>query len=239
MDKLSEVKSVEEAEGREVEKKDKERKDKKRHINALKHPEEASLYRKTLRSAKGLLRGITLDSHQKKDWQKPFHSHNPVKRHLSGKSVASVGTPNPITETPGTTRKQSNPLRFMMGSLGAAGNREYSVERAIRETSRERLDTDHSVGSGTGSESTRSKSKSVQRKLSTLSSPDTPSPREFDLPPPELYERSQSVPMGAPLMQRPSELSSVFEQEDQPVPKLETIAEDNTTSQPTDLERYT
>jgi hypothetical protein len=247
VDKLSEVKSVEQEEGMEVEKKDRERKDKRRHINALKHPEEASLYRKTIRSAKRLFDSITVDSHQKKDWQKPFSSHPPVMRHTSGKS-ANSGTLVARTPSPSKERKQSNPLRFIMNPLSRMGIMETEEEEPARarferrlHSSVEELDTAHrfsiqsrsSHGSKRVAElpSAASKSKKVQRKQSTISSPDPQSPQEIDIPLGASYEWTQSVPLVPTLTPRESELSSVLET----VPTLEPITEDSVapSTQPT------
>lgn len=241
---------MEQEEGREVEKKDRERKDKKRHIHALKHPEEGSLYRKTLRSAKRLFEGIGVDSHQKKDWEKPFSGHGPVKRHLSGKSTGNdFGTLLPTVESPmEEQRKQFNPLRFVMNptsEMGLGERREDSATPIVEEkrNSMEVVDTDHrsSIPSHSShpsdrtleADSTHSKTRPIQQKLRTMSSPDTLSPREFDVALPALYERTQSVPADPAPMSRQSDLSSVAGPEET-LPKLETITEDNTVTELTD-----
>ena len=73
-----------------------------------------------------------------------------------------------------------------------------------------------------------SKSKKVQRKQSTISSPDPQSPQEIDIPLGASYERTQSVPLVPTLTPRESELSSVLE-------TVEPITEDSVapSTQPT------
>lgn len=242
MDKLSEVKSVEQEEGREVEKKDRERKDKKRHINALKHPEQASIYRKTVRSARRLIEGIRVDSNQKKDWQKPFSGHGTLKHQKStgsGLGALPLSSDNQMGE-----RKQFNPLRFVMNPmLSQSLLREQSAARASEMASSvEALDADHRSSMQSSStqqseraarDSTRSKSRDLKRKVSSASTPETLSPRDFDTSSTASYERTQSVPMESVPTVRPSELSPVYEQEDE----LEAIPEDNTSGEQAEDDR--
>lgn len=229
-----------------MEKKDRERKDKKRHINALKHPEQASIYRKTLRSARRIIEGITVDSHQKKDWQKPFSGHGTLKHQKS--TGSGVGTLPLSSENPMGERKQSNPLRFVMNPmLSQSVLREQSAARASEMASSvEALDTDHrssmqsystQQSEHVASDSTRSKSRDFKRKLSTASTPETLSPRDFDTSLTASYERTQSVPVESIPAVRPPELSPVYELEDEPTSKLEAIPEDNTIGEQAEEDR--
>lgn len=235
VDKLSEVKSVEQEEGREVEKKDRERKDKKRHINALKHPEQASLYRKTLRNARRLIEGITVDSHQKKDWQKPFSGHGTLKHQKS--TGSGLGTLPLSSDNQMGQRRQSNPLRFVMNPmLSQSVLGEQSAARAEMVSSVEALDTDHRSSIQSHStqqseqvarDSTHSKSRVFKRNISSASTPEHMSPQDFDMTSSTAsYERTQSVPLESIPTVQPSELSPVFEQEDEPM--SEAIPEENT-----------
>ena len=247
---------MEHEEGRESEKRDRERNDKKRQIHALKHPEEVSLYRKTLRSARRLFDGIRVDSHQQKDWKKPLTSkHGALKRHLSLKGTMSPGVRTPTEHSsPQKEHKQSNPLRFMMNPLSLVTEREDRLTERPQ-GSIEELDNAnqrYSIHSQTSSryaataasttwEDSISSSRNVRRRLSTASTPEPLSPRvdsdRGGSSPPISYERTQSVPVPPSLTSRGSELSSVYEA----APKLlETITEDTATAteSATDQERY-
>lgn len=253
VDKLSEVKAVEQEEGREVEKRDRERDDKKRQIHALKHPEEASLYRKTLRSARRLFDGIRVDSNQKRDWEKPFSSslvssHAPLKRHLSTRSNAGVGggvkTPTEQQTPQRESSRQYNPLRFMLNPLSLITERgeERLTERP--QGSIEDLDTNqrysiHSQSSKyTPTASTVLEdsvlSKNIRRRHSTASTPEPTSPYNVTddrtlSSPLASYDRTQSEPVDPSLKSRVSDLSSVYDSAAVGAKALETITEDDTT----------
>ena len=234
---------MEQEEGREVEEKDRVRSDKKRHINALKHPEERGLYRKTLHSAKRLFEGIRIDTHQKKDWQKPISSsHAPLHRYLSTKSGATgrgVGTRTPTEHIPKREQpRQSNPLRFVMNPASQSVSKR-EIGGKLEEQSRgsiEDLDTDPvpslqnplgKLKTGLISKDDSTTTSNIKRNISTASSPERLFPREPDSSPPTSYKRTHSAPVTDPLSHRGSDLSSVFEEEGGVAPKLETIAEDS------------
>ena len=230
---------MEQEEGREVEQKDRERDDKKRQIHALKHPEQASLYRKTLRSARRLFDGIRVDSNQKKDWKKPFASsaHAPLHRAFSTRSnTGPRGAGSNEQLSPKKERKQLNPLRSMMNPLTHIVEREDPVRGGAgliqrQKGSIEELDFDRrSSGQSQISKRQAASMKLEEVKLprktrrihSMSSTPDTPLSREgSEGPLPASYERTQSLPTDAsPITSAPPE-PAVQEM----VVKLETITE--------------
>ena len=232
MDKLSEVKAVEQEEGREVEERDRERDDRKRQIHALKHPEEASLYRKTLRHARQLYEGIRVDRHEKKDWQKPFSapSHTHLRRALSTTASASVSTHTNTREqaTPKRILKQANPLRFVMNPLSrVTAGREESVREGLKSDRQSSQSSKHVVASGTWEGV--GPSKKIRRRRSTASSPEAPiSHTEPDLPHTVSYERTQSLPVDASPTSRVPE--GTAEESAAAAVRLETISEDTLTT---------
>ena len=249
MDKLSEVKTVEVEEGREVEERDRERDNKKRQIQALKHPEEASLYHKTLRRARWVYNSIRIDTNQKKDWKKPFPTsgHVQLRRALSTKSNTGGGTAAGQTDhkehgTPKRVLKQANPLRFIMNpqSRGPGGEEDSLALKSLR--SRSPMGSDHrssehsqsskQTASGVWDEAMASRR--IKRKQSTVSSPETPLPRTTSdsISLAKSYERTQSLPMDQ------SSTSAATEREtEETVATLETITEGSLTWEETAMEK--
>ena len=250
MDKLSEVKSVEEEEGREVEKKDKERKDKKRHINALKESEGTHLLRRTLKNAVRLYEQVPTDTNQKKDWEKQF-SASPVKQRVNVQ--AQDDTTSGIffsaePQTPGITGRTPrlfNPLRFMVKSdepksrpqrvsgeerrathtTEGLGMHVAGAEDPVGDTGKESKESVLSKGSPKdvgGSVKGSSRSVSLKSRLSTSSSPGIPTHDPLSTRRAS-FERTQSNPEGRGLFAK--ELSHAAQDTTM---RLDTIAEDNT-----------
>ena len=254
MDKLSEVKSVEEEEGREVEKKDRERKDKKRHINALKESEGTHLLRRTLKDAVRFYEQVPTDTNQKKDWEKQFSS-NPVKQRVSVQDDTISGiffSAEP--RSPGITVRNPrlfNPLRFMVKSDDPKLRpQRVSVEekRAIHTSeglemgvagAERPLDTEKesALSKGTPKEvggSVQGSSHSLLRsRLSTASSPGTYiSTQDSTFSRCASFERTQSTPEETGLFAK----ALCIAPQDTAM-RLDTIAEDNTQAEKTDQSR--
>ena len=253
VDKLSEVKSVEHEEGREVEQKDRQRVYRKKQIHALKHPEQGSLYRKTLRSARRLFDGILVDNNQKKDWRKPFatSSHAPLHRAFSIRSNTGPHAAE-FSEhlSPKKERKQLNPLRSMMNPLSHIVEREDPTSRgvALRERQKgsiEELDIDRRSSGHSQSSKQQAASvtleevqllKNIRRRRSTASTPDTPMSHEgSEAPHSASYERTQSLPIDpSPTSRVPPEQTT-----QETLVKLETITEGSDESPTSKLETAT
>ena len=245
MDKLSEVKSVEEEEGREVEQKDKERKDRKRHINALKHSEGSTFIRKTLKRTLRPIQGVsTADTNQKREWEREFLS-SPVKHQGSIRDSIISGiqftAEHHSPARSGRTPRLFNPLRFairsddsklqlqkieekeeadrksggsqegrivtkkkkLTGNIAISGgsaveqrgSAELKGSTEFRGSSEDRGSSEHRRSSK-DRESVRPHSLSgseLDRKASTVSSPDFFSPTDFAMHRPS-FERTQSTP---------------------------------------------